>query len=539
MLTLHGRRASNGVAFGKLVFFKRDIAVPERNADDAAAQLRQFEEARRQAVQELAQLAAETKQALGEENSLLFHIHKMMLEDVEYTRDIVQKIKKQHMSAAYAVRQTAEEFAARFAEMDDEYLRGRAADVQDISNRVINIIMGRRSGGLQSDEPCIVAADDLAPSETAQLDRDKVLAFVTAGGSGTTHTAIFARTLGLPAVIGLGEALLPLYEGRQAIVDGENGTVYIDPTAEIIAQMEQRKSADAARAAQLAAFSGKPTETRSGRRVALCANIGSPLDVPLALQNGAEGVGLFRSEYLFLERGDYPDEETQLAAYSEVLRTMSGRRVVIRTLDIGADKEAAYFNLPKEENPALGMRAVRLCLTRPELFKTQLRALYRASVHGRLAILLPMIISVQEVRRCQELCAEVRAELQAQGIAYSDNVELGVMIETPAAAVTSDLLAPLVDFFSIGTNDLTQYTFACDRQNPALAPFCDVNNPALARLIQYTVKSAHRAGIWVGVCGELAADEAFADRFLAMGVDELSVAPAAILSMRAHIARLD
>ena len=541
MIILQGEGASRGVAFGQLHFFERSgPTVEQRAVEDAEAEVRRFEDARAKAVAQLADLYTRTKKELGEENSLLFQIHQMMLQDLDYGDAVTGKIRSGHVNAEYAVQQTAREFADMFANMDDAYMRGRAADVRDVSSRVIAILSGTQMRQKpQAGGPCIIAADDLAPSETAQLDKSQVLAFVTAGGSRNAHTAIFARTMGIPAVICLADSLKPGYAGKEVIVDGSTGTVYIDADEKTRTAMSEKKQAEDTHKKLLALYRGRPTVTKGGRRIELCANIGNPADLDAVLANGAEGIGLFRSEFLYLERSDYPTEEQQFAAYKTVAERMAGKRAVIRTLDIGADKQAAYFNLPHEENPAMGMRAIRICLTRTGVFKTQLRALYRASAYGKVAIMFPMITSVGEVQRCKALCAEVRGELSREGIPFSPSTELGIMIETPAAAVVSDDLAREVDFFSVGTNDLTQYTLACDRQNASVAQFCDTHHKAILRLIRMAAESAHKAGIWIGICGELGADEQLTEAFLDMGIDELSVTPASILGLRARISELD
>ncbi len=434
--------------------------------------------------------------------------------------------------------ETAQKFADMFASMDDEYMRGRAADVRDVSRRVLSILTGVPAGGIESDGPVIVAADDLAPSETVQLDKSKVLAFVTAGGSASSHTAILARTMGIPAVIGVGGALTEELDGREAAVDGFTGEVYLDPDEDTRGHLQVKARKDAEYRQLLSQYRGKETRTKDGQQLLLYANIGSPDDMEAVLNNDAEGVGLFRSEFLYLESEDYPTEERQFQAYKEVAEKMEGRRVVIRTLDIGADKQAAYFRLPPEDNPAMGMRAIRICLTRPEIFKTQLRALYRASAYGKIAIMFPLITSVRELREIRKLAADVRAELSVKNIPFNPDTELGIMIETPAAAVISDQLAKMVDFFSVGTNDLTQYTLAADRQNESVAEFADPHHEAILRLIEYSAKSAHEAGIWIGICGELAADQELTRTFLQMGIDELSVSPPAVLPLRARICQM-
>lgn len=536
MTVIHGKSACTGIAFGKIRYFLRNAFQVEKHAvSDPEAEVKRFEAARGQAVAELAMLYAKATKEVGEENSLLFQIHQMMLEDLDYCESVTGIIREEKANAEYAVNETAKRFAEMFSNMDDEYMRGRAADVQDVSRRVLGILTGTTAGGFQSDEPVIIAADDLAPSETVQLDKKKILAFVTAGGSESSHTAILARTMGIPAIIGVGEALNEGWDGREAAVDGSTGEVYLEPDEDTVSRLRLKEKKDQEYRELLEQYRGKETVTRSGQRVLLYANIGSPEDMEAVLANDAEGIGLFRSEFLYLESQDYPTEEEQFQAYKTVAEIMNGKRVVIRTLDIGADKQAAYFHLPKEENPAMGMRAIRLCLTRPEIFHTQLRALYRASAYGKIAILFPMITSVQEVRRIQKAVSEVKEELSRERIPFDPAVELGLMIETPAAAVISDRLAPLVDFFSVGTNDLTQYTLAVDRQNEQAAEFCDKHHEAILRLIEFAAKSAHEAGIWIGICGELGADPELTSTFLKMSIDELSVSPSAILPLRSRI----
>ena len=536
MTVIHGKSACTGIAFGKIRYFLRNAFQVEKHAvSDPEAEVKRFEAARGQAVAELAMLYAKATKEVGEENSLLFQIHQMMLEDLDYCESVTGIIREEKANAEYAVNETAKRFAEMFSNMDDEYMRGRAADVQDVSRRVLGILTGTTAGGVQSDEPVIIAADDLAPSETVQLDKKKILAFVTAGGSESSHTAILARTMGIPAIIGVGEALNEGWDGREAAVDGSTGEVYLEPDEDTVSRLRLKEKKDQEYRELLEQYRGKETVTRSGQRVLLYANIGSPEDMEAVLANDAEGIGLFRSEFLYLESQDYPTEDEQFQAYKTVAEKMNGKRVVIRTLDIGADKQAAYFHLPKEENPAMGMRAIRLCLTRPEIFHTQLRALYRASAYGKIAILFPMITSVQEVRRIQKAVSEVKEELSRERIPFDPAVELGLMIETPAAAVISDRLAPLVDFFSVGTNDLTQYTLAVDRQNEQAAEFCDKHHEAILRLIEFAAKSAHEAGIWIGICGELGADPELTSTFLKMSIDELSVSPSAILPLRSRI----
>ena len=536
MTVLHGEGVSRGVASGNLRFLRRDAqAQPRREVADAEAEVLRFVQAREGAMEQLGALYEETCAKLGEEKALLFQIHQMMLEDLDYCDSITGMIRDEHVNAEYAVEQTGGQFSQMFAQMDDDYMKERSADVLDVSRRVIRLLTGQEDEALGGDTPCIIAADDLAPSETARLDRSKVLGFITARGSSNSHTAIFARTMGIPAVVGLGDSLLKEFDGKEVFVDGASGEVFVDPDAQTSAQLADRRDQEAAHRRYLDTFRGREAVTPDGHRVLVCANIGAPKDLEAVQGADADGIGLFRSEFLYLGRDDYPPEEDQYQAYRQVLEAMGGRMVVIRTLDIGADKQADYFQLPKEENPAMGLRAIRICLTRPEVFRTQLRALYRASAHGKLGIMFPMITSVSEVKRIKEMCAQVREELKAEGVPFDEKAELGIMIETPAAAVISDLLAREVDFFSIGTNDLTQYTLAVDRQNAQVESFCDRHHEALLRLIRTTVENAHRAGIWAGICGELAADTALTDFFTEVGVDELSMTPGAILEVKARI----
>ena len=536
MTVFRGKGVSKGIVFGKIHYIRRGSpAVEKHTVPDSEAEIKRFEAARGRAVAELAVLYTKATKEVGEENSLLFQIHQMMLEDLDYCESITGIIREEKANAEYAVSETARRFAEMFSSMDDEYMRGRAADVRDVSQRVLSILTGTPVGGIQSDVPVIVAADDLAPSETVQLDKKKILAFVTAGGSESSHTAILARTMGIPAIIGMGDALGEDWDGRAAVVDGSTGELYLEPDEDTSSRFRLKEQKDRESRELLEQYRGRETITKSGQRVLLYANIGSLDDMDAVLANDAEGIGLFRSEFLYLESRDYPTEEEQFLAYKAVAEKMEGKRVIIRTLDIGADKQADYFQLPKEENPAMGMRAIRLCLTRPEVFRTQLRALYRASAYGKIAILFPMITSVSEVREIKKIAADVRDELTKRHIPFDPAVELGIMIETPAAAVISDQLAPLVDFFSVGTNDLTQYTLAVDRQNEQAAQFCDRQHEAILRLIDYAAKSAHEAGIWIGICGELGAAPELTSTFLKMSIDELSVSPSAILPLRSLI----
>lgn len=535
MNVLHGEGVCAGVAGGKLHVLHRQTETPKRQISDPEGEIARFDAARERAIAQLAALEEETQERLGQEQALLFQIHQMMLEDLDYRESVTGIISGQLMNAEYAVDQTAAQFSQIFAQMDDAYMQQRASDVLDVSRRLISVLMGREEAGWAGDEPVVLAADGLVPSETARLDRQRVLAFVTAQGTGSSHTAIFARTMGIPAVVGLGDALLPDYDGREVYVDGAAGEVYIDPDPETKAQLISRREALLRLRQHAEQYRGMPATTPEGKRIQLCANIGSPKDLEAVEQGDGDGIGLFRSEFLYLGRDDYPSEEDQYRAYRQVVQAMAGRMVVVRTLDIGADKQASYFALPQEENPAMGMRAIRICLTRPQVFRTQLRALYRASVHGNLAIMFPMITSLEEVRQVKEICRQVRQELQEAGVPFRAETPLGIMIETPAAALISDRLAPEVDFFSIGTNDLTQYTLAVDRQNGSIGAFCNPHHEAVLRLIRYTAEQAHQAGIWVGICGELAADPSLTQTFVEMGIDELSMSPGKILETKARI----
>lgn len=540
MEILKGKGVCRGIAFGKVYYYRRNQQkVSRHHIEDASSEIDRFQKAKVRAIEQLESLYEKALPKVGEEGAQLFQIHQMMLEDEDYCSSIEGIISQQMVNAEYAVATTADNFARMFSEMDDPYMQGRAADVHDVSERVVRILQGEDTDGVALKEPVIVVADDLAPSETVQLDKSKILAFATAGGSVNSHTAILSRTMGIPAIIGVGEALSEKWDGVQAIVDGQAGEIILQPDEETQSAMKQKLQEELERKQLLEQLKGKPSATLDGQNIMVYANIGNPSDIGSVLQNDANGIGLFRSEFLYLESKDYPTEEEQFNAYKSVVEMMAGKRVIIRTLDIGADKQADYFHLPKEENPAMGMRAIRICLTRPTVFKTQLRALYRASAFGKVAIMFPMITSVAEVKKIKEIVAEVKAELTADKIPFSDNVELGVMIETPAAAMISDRLAKEVDFFSIGTNDLTQYTLAVDRQNQELEPFCDIHHEAILRFIKMVADNAHKAGIWMGICGELGADLSLTETFLAMGVDELSVAPPQVLPLRKKIRETD
>ena len=536
MITIQGKSVFGGVSIGKLMFYKRNEKVIKReHISDADAEWKRFEAAKGQAVDQLKELYEKALEDVGEANAMIFEIHQMMLEDLDYLESIENIIRSQEVNAEYAVATTADNFAQMFASMDDAYMQGRAADVKDVSERVLDILCGVSAGVKEMTEPCIIAADDLAPSETVQLDKSKVLGFATMYGSANSHTAILARTMNIPAVIGLGETLSSQYDGKMAVIDGFTGILYVDPDEETLARMQEKRAKDLEQKELLNQLKGKENVTRSGQKINVYANIGNFSDLGAVLKNDAGGIGLFRSEFLYLENSTFPTEEQQFAVYKQVAESMAGKKVIIRTLDIGADKQVDYFNLDKEENPALGYRAIRICLTRPEIFKTQLRALYRAAVYGNLSIMFPMIISVSEVKKIKEIIAQVQAELKAEGIPYKEDVELGVMIETPAAVMISRELAKEVDFFSVGTNDLTQYTLAIDRQNQKLDTFYDPHHPAVLAMIKMAADNAHAEGKWIGICGELGADLELTEEFLKMGLDELSVSPALVLPLRKRI----
>lgn len=540
MKIIEGKGVFGAVAIGKIAFYKRgDVAVTrEKNADTAAEKAR-FENAKGLSIGQLKGLYEKALKEVGESSAQIFEIHQMMIEDGDYNESVANIIDSQQVNAEYAVAVTADNFAEMFSSMDDDYMKARAADVRDISNRIIRNLTGSVDAAEETGGKFIICADDLSPSETVTLDKETVLAFVTKYGSSNSHTAILARTMNIPAVIGAGEELDESYDGKMAAVDGFTGKVYIEPDEETLTALIQKKEADKKRKDLLEELKGKENVTLDGRKINIYANIGGPQDIGAVLMNDAGGIGLFRSEFLYLESEDYPDEQVQFAAYKKVLESMAGKKVVIRTLDIGADKQIGYFGLEKEDNPALGYRAIRICLTRQDIFRTQLRALLRASVYGSLAIMFPMITSVEEVREIKEILESVKDELRSEGFEYSDSVETGIMIETPAAAVISDLLAPEVDFFSVGTNDLTQYTLACDRQNPKLERFCNTHHEALLRLIGFAAESAHKYGKWIGICGELGADTELTERWLKMGIDELSVSPPFVLAVRDKVRKTD
>ena len=539
MTTLNGKGVYGAIALGKIsVFTRKEAAVKRTHIDDIAAEKARLEAAKEKATEQLQEIYNKALKEVGEANAQIFEIHMMMIEDEDYNDSIGSIIETQSVNAEYAVAITADNFAAMFSSMDDAYMQARSADVKDISNRIISCLSEEKSENAVSDEKVIICADDLAPSETVQLDKDKVLAFVTAYGSSNSHTAILARNMNIPAIIGVGKELLEAVKsGDFAAVDGYTGEIFLDPDEKTREKLEKKRTEDEEKKRLLQELKGKENVTLDGRKINIYANIGSVDNIGAVLANDAGGIGLFRSEFLYLESSDYPTEEQQFAAYKRVLESMAGKKVIIRTLDIGADKQVDYFNLAKEENPALGYRAIRICLTRPEVFRTQLRALYRASAYGNLGIMFPMITSVSEVQKALDLCEQVKKELKADGIEYSEKVEIGIMIETPAAAIISDRLAPMVDFFSVGTNDLTQYTLACDRQNAAIEQFIDTHHEAILRLIEMAAENAHKNGKWIGICGELGADTSLTETFLRMGIDELSVSPAFVLKVRDAVRR--
>lgn len=536
-----GKGVYGAVAMGKISLFKKqDTVIQRTSVTDTEAEKARVETAKAAASEQLQAIYEKALKEVGETNAQIFEIHMMMLEDDDYNESIQNIIDTQKVNAEYAVSITADNFAEMFSAMDDAYMQARAADVRDISDRIIANLTGNVAVQEDSDEKRIICADDLAPSETVSLDKDKVLAFVTAHGSSNSHTAILARNMNIPAVIGVGSDFLKeVQDGTEAIVDGFTGEIFVEPDEETRQRLLEKQRADEEKKRLLLELKGKENITKDGTKVNIYANIGSVDNIGAVLLNDAGGIGLFRSEFLYLENTDYPNEEQQFLAYKRVLESMAGKKVIIRTLDIGADKQVDYFHLKKEDNPAMGYRAIRICLTRPEIFKTQLRALYRASIYGNLGIMFPMITSVSELEKILAICEEVKAELREQGVTYSDTMELGIMIETPAAAIISDRLAPMVDFFSVGTNDLTQYTLACDRQNPDIEPFIDTHHEAILRLIEMSAKNAHANGAWIGICGELAADTTLTETFLRMGIDELSVSPAFVLKVRDAVRNVD
>ena len=536
MITIQGKGVSKGIAKGPLYFFQRsDTTVTLKVVSDIEAEKARLAVAQEQSIQQLNALAEKCRDDAGEEMAVLFETHAMFVEDEDFVECITSLIDEKSCNAEYAVEQAGIQFAAMFAAMDDAYMQARAADIKDVAKRILDNLLGVVDGGIRSDVPVILAADDLAPSETLQLDKSKILGFVTMGGSGNSHTAILARTMGIPAICGAGEALAESYNGRVGYIDGETGQLIIDPDAMTQAALKEKYEKQQETKKLLETMKGQEDITLDGKKMLLYCNIGSPEDVAAVLANDGQGIGLFRSEFLYLSASDYPTEDEQFEAYRSVAAAMNGKRVVIRTLDIGADKQVDYFDMKEEENPALGVRAIRICLNRPEVFRTQLRALYRASVYGKIAIMFPMITSVWEVKECKRACMSVMKELEAEGIPYDKDTELGIMIETPSSVFVAEELAKLVDFFSVGTNDLTQYTLACDRQANDLGKFFDPHHPALLRAIKMAADAAHKAGIWIGICGELGADVSMLPTFLAMGIDELSVSPSAVLPVRAAI----
>ena len=535
MKIIQGQGVSKGIEQGTIYFYHRAAAQVEmRTGADEQEERARLERAKERTAQQLSDMAEKAREEAGDEAAVLFETHAMFLEDEDYT-GAMDELLAQGFNAEYAVDQAGQEFAAMLASMDDPYMQARAADIKDVTGRILNNLMGVVEGGIDSDVPVILCADDLAPSETIQLDKKKILAIATQKGSGNSHTAILARTMGIPAVCGLGEDFNEDFHGKQAYIVGETGQLILEPDEETLLSLKARHAKQEETRELMRSMVGQKDVTLDGKQVKVYCNIGSPEDVASVLANDGQGIGLFRSEFLYLASEDYPTEEEQFRAYKEVAAAMNGKRVIIRTLDIGADKQVDYFHLHKEENPAMGLRAIRICLNRPEVFRTQLRALYRASAYGKIAIMFPMIASVWEVKECRRACQRVMDELTAEGIPFNPDTEIGIMIETPAAVFIADELAQLVDFFSVGTNDLTQYTLACDRQCNDLGKFFDPHHPALLRALKMTADAAHQAGIWIGICGELGADLSLLPTFLAMGIDELSVTPTAVLPLRAAI----
>lgn len=536
-MTISGKCVYSGIAIGRLaIFHKGENRVKREKVSDIAAEIKRFENARQEAKNQLAVLYDKALKEVGEVNAAIFEVHQIMLEDLDYVESVTNIIQNQEINAEYAVATTGDNFSVMFEAMDDDYMRARAADVKDISNRVIGILQGSTGTGINMDEPVILLADDLAPSETVQLDKSKVLSFVTRHGSTNSHTAILARTMNIPALIGID--FPDDIDGQMGIVDGFEGKLIIDPTVSVMEEYQKKKAREDEKKRLLLNLKGKENITLDGKKINLYANIGGVSDVASVLENDAAGIGLFRSEFLYLESSNYPTEEEQFRAYRTVAENMAGKKVIIRTLDIGADKKVDYFQLGEEENPAMGYRAIRICLDRPEIFKTQLRAIYRASYYGNLSIMFPMIISVNEIKQIKSMVQEVKEELDGEGIEYKD-CELGIMIETPAAVMMSEELGKEVDFFSIGTNDLTQYTLAIDRQNQKLDTIYDSHHPAILKMLQMVVENGHKSGCWVGICGELGADTTLTETFLKMGFDELSVSPSMILKVRERIRNTD
>ena len=536
MILMQGKGVSKGVVKGKLYFYERpNTDITCVSVSDVEAEKERLAEAQAKSITQLEVLAEKCREEAGDEAAVLFETHAMFVEDEDYVECIMDTLSEEQCNAEYAVSVAGDQFAAMFAAMEDAYMQARAADIRDVTRRILNNLMGIPEGGIDSEEPVILAADDLAPSETIQMDKSKILAFATQGGSGNSHTAILARTMGIPAICGLGDSLKKEYNGRIAYVDGTDGTIILDPDELTLASLRKRHEDQEARKTLLLSMRGQEDVTLDGKKVNVYCNIGSPDDLDAVLANDGQGIGLFRSEFLYLASNDYPSEEDQFKAYKAAAVAMNGRRVIIRTLDIGADKQVDYFNLNKEENPAMGLRAVRICLNRPEIFRTQLRALYRASAFGKVAIMFPMITSVWEVKECKRACQSVMQELTKEGIPFNPDTEIGIMIETPSSVFIADELAKHVDFFSVGTNDLTQYTLACDRQCNDLGKFYDPHHPAVLRALKMAADAAHAAGIWIGICGELGADLELLPTFLAIGIDELSVSPSAVLPLRAEL----
>ncbi|MBQ1467188.1 MAG: phosphoenolpyruvate--protein phosphotransferase [Solobacterium sp.] len=536
MILIQGKGASKGIINGPLYFYKKaDTTITKTTVDDLDAEKERLEAAKAKSIEQLEALAEKAREEAGDESAILFETHAMFVEDDDYVETINDCLEEENCNAEYAVKTAGEQFAEMFAAMDDAYMQARASDIRDVTQRILNNLMGIAEGGIDSEEPVILAADDLAPSETLQLDKSKILGFVLREGSGNGHTAILARTMGIPAICGCGEELTEAYQGRTAYIDGETGKVVLDPDELTLTVFRNKFAKQQEMKELMETMKGQEDVTLDGRHIKVYCNIGSPDDVTAVLNNDGQGIGLFRSEFLYLKSDDYPTEDQQFEAYKTVAAAMNGKTVIIRTLDIGADKQVPYFNLAKEENPALGVRAIRICLNRPEVFRTQLRALYRASAYGKIAIMFPMITSVWEVRECKRACEAVMKELKKEGLPFNPDTELGIMIETPASVFMAEELAKEVDFFSVGTNDLTQYTLACDRQANDLGKFFDAHHPAVLRALKMTADAAHHNGIWVGICGELGADLELLETFLAIGIDELSVSPASVLPLRAAI----
>ncbi len=536
MIKMEGKGVSKGVASGPLYFFRRaDTTIEKLAAEDIEAEKARVRAAQDQSIEQLNALADKCREESGDESAMLFETHAMFVEDDDYVDCINTALEEERCNAEYAVQKAGEQFSAMLAAMEDDYMRERAADIKDVTRRILNNMMGIAEGGIDSEEPVILAADDLAPSETLQLDKTKILGFITQGGSGNSHTAILARTMGIPAICGMGDALKKEYEGKMAYIDGETGEAVLDPDEQTMQTFDEKLKKQNEHKALMESMKGKEDVTLDGRKIKLYCNIGSPDDVDAVLENDGQGVGLFRSEFLYLAASDYPTEDEQFEAYKKVAEAMGGKRVVIRTCDIGADKQVDYFDMKEEENPAMGIRAIRISLNRPDFFRTQLRALYRASAYGKVAIMFPMITSVWEVQECKDACASVMQELSEEGIPYNPDTEIGIMVETPASIFMAPELAKMVDFFSVGTNDLTQYTLACDRQNNDLGRFFDPHHPAVLRALKMATDAAHEAGIWIGICGELGADQDLLETFLAIGIDELSVSPSSVLPLRAAI----